>query len=415
MTEGLGLEEGLFSIDAPPPVSLADRFGVPPFTLLDRRGGTWTERKRRWLSMGIRSELGRDGGLIYDGESGMGQGILPMRQWSERALEAAALGVSEDAKRAGRELERRRSGKRGDAGAPVPGSSGGGGAWFGKKADGSAGYMDAKWDDLGEARKRLNEAGAHKDQDKLNAIMGNEMVNGTSVFDPVLCELAYRWFTAPGMTVLDPFAGGSVRGVVASVLQRHYLGIELRERQVLANREQAVELCAPEWRPRYLAADSRVALDRVPAGSVDFMWSCPPYADLEVYSNDPADISGMEYGAFVEAHADIIGKACRALREDRFAAWVISDVRDKGGHYRGLVHETVRAFEAAGLHFYNEAVILDPVGSAAIRSGRIFLGGRKLTRMHQFMLVFVKGSWKRATQALATQEQVLESGEGAEE
>lgn len=416
MTEGLGMEDGLFTIDAPPPVSLSDRFGVPPFSLLDRRQGAWTERKRRWLSLGIRSELGRDGGLIYDGESGMGQGILPMRQWSERALEAAAAGVSEDAKRAGRELERRRAGHRGDTGAPVPGSSGGGGAWFGKKADGSAGYMDAKWDDLGAARKRLNEAGAHKDQDKLNALMGNEMVNGTSVFDPVLCELAYRWFTAPGMRVLDPFAGGSVRGVVASVLERHYMGIELRERQVEANREQAATICAgSEFAPRWLAADSRVALQRLPAGSVDFVLSCPPYADLEVYSDDPADISGMEYPDFVEAHAAIIGEACRVLRQDRFAAWVISDVRDSRGHYRGLVHETVRAFAAAGLEFYNEAIILDPVGSAAIRSGRIFLGGRKLTRMHQFMLVFVKGSWKKATAALATQEQVLESGPGAEE
>lgn len=31
---------------------------------------------------------------------------------------------------------------------------------------------------------------------------------GTSVFDPVLCELAYRWFSPRGGLVLDPFAGG---------------------------------------------------------------------------------------------------------------------------------------------------------------------------------------------------------------
>ena len=40
--------------------------------------------------------------------------------------------------------------------------------------------------------------------------------SGTSIFDPVLCELAYRWFCPPGGTVLDPFAGGSVRGIVSS-------------------------------------------------------------------------------------------------------------------------------------------------------------------------------------------------------
>ena len=42
--------------------SLADRFGVAPFTVLDARSGAWQERKRQWLALGIRSELGRGGG-----------------------------------------------------------------------------------------------------------------------------------------------------------------------------------------------------------------------------------------------------------------------------------------------------------------------------------------------------------------
>lgn len=38
---------------------LAQRFGVPPFSVLSARDGWWQERKRLWLSLGIRSELGR--------------------------------------------------------------------------------------------------------------------------------------------------------------------------------------------------------------------------------------------------------------------------------------------------------------------------------------------------------------------
>lgn len=45
--------------------SLADRFGVPPFSILDARQGYWQDRKRAWLSIGIQSELGRgDGNLL---------------------------------------------------------------------------------------------------------------------------------------------------------------------------------------------------------------------------------------------------------------------------------------------------------------------------------------------------------------
>ena len=39
--------------------SLAAKFGVPPFPVLDARGGWWQDRKRAWLALGIRSEIGR--------------------------------------------------------------------------------------------------------------------------------------------------------------------------------------------------------------------------------------------------------------------------------------------------------------------------------------------------------------------
>ncbi len=42
--------------------SLAARFGIPPFSILDARKGWWQDRKRAWLDMGIRSELGRGEG-----------------------------------------------------------------------------------------------------------------------------------------------------------------------------------------------------------------------------------------------------------------------------------------------------------------------------------------------------------------
>ena len=42
--------------------SLSDRFGIPPFSVLNAREGWWQERKRTWISLGIQSELGRGGG-----------------------------------------------------------------------------------------------------------------------------------------------------------------------------------------------------------------------------------------------------------------------------------------------------------------------------------------------------------------
>jgi len=44
---------------AAPPRTLAERFGIPPFSVLNAREGWWQNRKRAWIDLGIRSELGR--------------------------------------------------------------------------------------------------------------------------------------------------------------------------------------------------------------------------------------------------------------------------------------------------------------------------------------------------------------------
>jgi len=51
------------------------------------------------------------------------------------------------------------------------------------------------------------------------------------------------------------------------------------------------------------------------------------------------------------------------LRENRFAAFVVGEIRNKRGDYLGFVPDTIRAFEDAGLAFYNEAILAQPPGT----------------------------------------------------
>jgi len=224
--------------------------------------------------------------------------------------------------------------------------------------------------------------------------------SGTSIFDPVLCEIVYRWFSPVGGLILDPFAGGSVRGIVASKLGRQYIGHELRDEQVQANREQGNDLCLDdEFSPAWITGDSR-NIDKTCADvDADMIFSCPPYADLEVYSDDPKDLSTMKYEDFKAAYFEIIKKSCDRLKKDRFACFVVGEVRDKKGNYINFVGDTVKAFLDAGLSYYNEAILLTCVGSLPIRAGKAFSSGRKLGKTHQNILVFVKGDGKKAATA----------------
>jgi hypothetical protein len=63
------------------------------------------------------------------------------------------------------------------------------------------------------------------------------------------CSL--RWFCPPAGRILDPFAGGSTRGLVAAFLGYSYTGIELRAGQISADELQAAALEAKYkiWNP----------------------------------------------------------------------------------------------------------------------------------------------------------------------
>ena len=226
------------------------------------------------------------------------------------------------------------------------------------------------------------------------------MAPGTSIFDPVLCEIVYRWFCPPDGLILDPFAGGSVRGIVAAKLGRQYIGHELRAEQVDANRQQGSAICGDDKHPpAWICGDSRT-IDKTCADvQADLVFSCPPYADLEVYSDDPADLSTLAYAEFVKVYREIIAKTCARLKPDRFACFIVGEVRDKKGNYYNFVGDTVTAFLDAGLHYYNEAILITAAGSLPIRAGRAFASGRKLGKTHQNVLVFLNGDAKRATAA----------------
>lgn len=209
-----------------------------------------------------------------------------------------------------------------------------------------------------------------------------------STFDPALCEVLYHWFCPSGGAILDPFAGGSVRGIVANYLGYKYTGIDIREEQIASNREQALEILPVNNQPNWYCGDSNKSLDEF-ATKFDFVFSCPPYADLEVYSDLEGDISNKPYNQFLSLYESIIEKSCKLLNDGGFACFVVGEVRDKFGNYLGFVPDTIRAFQKCGMKFYNEAILLNQLGNASIRSiGN--MKSRKLVKVHQNILVFKK-------------------------
>lgn len=279
-------------------LSLRQKFGENPFTILDTKSGSWQNRKRRWINLGIQSEVGRD----------------------------------------------------------------------------ATAYNTKDWVD------KVRSQGKKK---------GNVLPSNTSIFDPVLCELMYRWFCPDGGAILDPFAGGSVRGIIANYLGYRYTGIDIRQEQVDSNREQALDILEVNNQPQWYIGDSNVILDSFKDGIFDMVFSCPPYGDLEKYSDLDGDISNMPYESFLRIYESIIAKACAKLKKGGHAIFVVGEFRDKQGWYRGFVPDTINAFRKCGMKFYNEAILATSLASCAIRAAGN-MKSNKLVKVHQNILDFVK-------------------------
>lgn len=219
---------------------------------------------------------------------------------------------------------------------------------------------------------------------------GDKLKSDVSIFDPVLCEVLYHWFCPDGGTILDPFAGGSVRGIVANYLGYKYSGIDIRQEQVDSNREQAMDILPIENQPQWYVGDSNELLNDNWNTKFDMVMSCPPYADLEVYSDLEGDISNKPYKQFLELYESIIAKSCNLLKSGGYACFVVGEVRDKNGFYIGFVPDTIKAFEKCGMRFYNEAILLQSgLGAAGMRANGN-MKSQKLVKVHQNILVFKK-------------------------
>lgn len=214
---------------------------------------------------------------------------------------------------------------------------------------------------------------------------------GVSLFDPVLAEVLCRWFTpCGGAKIFDCFAGDTQKGLVFGQCGFDFTGIELRAEQVEVNNRVLEGRNLPV---RYICDDGQNVARHIAPESQDLLFSCPPYYDLEKYSDLENDASNQEtYGDFIKILRNAFTAALGCLKENRFAVVVVGDIRDrKTGFYYDFCSDIKSIFKDNGVLLYNELILVEICGTAMIRAGRSMVN-RKVTKLHQNVLVFYKGN-----------------------
>lgn len=245
-------------------------------------------------------------------------------------------------------------------------------------------------------RKLINDDGSSRGgaqifSKSITEFNGRGSFSDVSLLDPVLAEVIVSWFLPKGQhcNTFDTFAGDTVFGFVSAYKGNKFTGIELRKEQAAFNQAQCDRAAIDAT---YCCDDGRNVQSHIAKDSQDLFFSCPPYFDLEVYSDLENDASNQEtYEDFYRILDEAFSKAVECLKDNRFAVVVASDVRNrKDGGYYDFVSDIKRTFVRNGCMIYNEIVLVNPVGTAAIRAGR-YMKNRKVARVHQEVLVFYKG------------------------
>lgn len=236
--------------------------------------------------------------------------------------------------------------------------------------------------------RRLTEETGHSGERTGTMRVDHDSVyTGThSVFPAPLMEwILLRYGGHPGGKILDAFAGGPPRAVVSSIMGMEYHGIEIRQKQIDETLSVVKNLGLKNVQLHL--ADGRFF--DASLGQFDVAITCPPYYDLEVYSDQPDDLSNL--GSYWEFNAGMFFSALshrKVMKPGAFVCIVVGPFRNKKtGELIDFPGHTIANFREAGFIYWQDVILSKNFGSAAKRSTNAWRG-HKLVPIHEHLLVF---------------------------
>ena len=132
-----------------------------------------------------------------------------------------------------------------------------------------------------------------------------------------------------------------MRGLVASATGRKYTGLDIRKEQIAANKRAKRHLPGPA--PKWLALDAAEIAGVQRGKEFDLVFTCPPFFEMERYSELERDLSTMAPEDFQQAYAAILAAAAARLADHRFMVIITGDVRGEDGGLLNLFEQTREA------------------------------------------------------------------------
>ena len=178
-----------------------------------------------------------------------------------------------------------------------------------------------------------------------------------SMFPKQILDQLLDFYTEQGDWFFDPFAGHNSRMEPSFLKGRNYVGYDISHdfmefnRQVrdkmLKNNPKNIQLVLKEQ-------DSRT-IDE-PDNSMDFVFSSPPYWNIEWYGDEPEQLGKQTYENFMKDITEIYAHCFRVLKPGKFCIININDFRKDGVYYSYHV-DTINALKSVGFKQYDMVIM----------------------------------------------------------
>jgi len=206
-----------------------------------------------------------------------------------------------------------------------------------------------------------------------------------SIFSPLLSFMILKAYAPEKARIFDPFAVPS-RALTSCLLGHEYFGINLSDEQIAEIKKLS------EKHGVSPVVKKANAMEYIKDPVCNFSFTCPPYYNLEQYSNQEwDDLSALpSYTRFLKYMGRVIENIYKSLEPLSFFCCVVGNFRDKKGdliHFNG---DFVHLAKEVGFKLHDEIILNTAPAMASKRVG-FFLKNKRSVRIHEYLLIFRKG------------------------
>jgi DNA modification methylase len=213
-----------------------------------------------------------------------------------------------------------------------------------------------------------------------------------SEFNVNVAKNIISFWSEPEDLVLDPFSG-RVRSLVSYAMNRKYIGYDVSKDVIQYMKQKLSELLTTDIQDKVeLVNDDCInVLQKVERQSVDLVFTCPPYWDLEKYESREGQLSDyVDYDVFLVELIKRLVIAIETLKKDKYFCIIVGDFRRKGQYvtFHSDLLQCLGTISNIKLH---DVVVIQniPFNTAAF-----YFGGKKhlkyTAKAHEYLLVFKK-------------------------